>query len=106
MERRKHPRRSVLSQVGAYASEQHQNVVLMDISRNGARILLPVGSKPAIQDTVALKMGVMPTIMGKVSRVQGRIAGVEFTNVLHPSLVASAKRLCEEGRAEGQVVIG
>lgn len=106
MERRQHARRSVLSQVGAFAGEEHKTVVLMDISRNGARILLPVGTKVANDDNVALKMGAMPTIIGKVARVEGRIVGLEFTNVLHPSLVASAKRLCEEGRAEGQVVIG
>lgn len=106
MERRQHPRKSVLSQVAAFADEQQTTVVMMDISRNGARILLPVGAHVAVGDKLAVKMGAMPTVIGKAVRLDGRVVGLEFGNVLHSSMVASAKRLCEEGRAEGQLVVG
>ena len=97
MERRIEARMSVFSKVTLRIGEDRTDVLLLDISRTGARLLMPQGQVLMRGQSVALKMGVLPALIGHVVRCEGRVAGIVLTNKLHPSLVESIRQFCRTG---------
>lgn len=97
MERRCHPRLSVFSRAGLSHDGQPQEILLLDMSRTGARILLAEGQSLAMGEVIAIKLGVLPAFVGKVMRSQGRMAGIALVDKLHPSVVAAARQYCRGG---------
>lgn len=97
MERRIETRMSVFSKVALRIGDEGTDVLLLDISRTGARLLMAEGQVLIEGQTVAMKMGVLPALIGHVVRCEGRVAGVALVDKLHPSLVDSIRQFCRTG---------
>ena len=97
MERRSCPRITVFTKAGLYTSDADSEILLLDMSRTGARIMMPVGEQLVVQALVAIKLGVLPAFIGRVTRIDGRVAGVELVDKLHPTVVESAHQYCRGG---------
>lgn len=97
MERREHPRISVFSKAGLRDGKVPQDILLLDMSRTGARILLPEGQSLTMGQLIAIKLGVLPTFVGRVTRAEGRMFGIALVDKLHPSVVESARQFCRGG---------
>ncbi|WP_435417113.1 PilZ domain-containing protein [Parerythrobacter aurantius] len=97
MERRTHPRITVFSKAGLRDGQCPQDILLLDMSRTGARILLAEGHALAMGQLIAIKLGVLPTFVGRVTRTEGRVFGIALVDKLHPSVVESAHQYCRGG---------
>lgn len=97
MERREHPRISVFSKAGLRDGKAPQDILLLDMSRTGARILLTEGRSLRLGQLIAIKLGVLPSFVGRVTRSEGRVAGIALVDKLHPSVVESARQYCRGG---------
>lgn len=97
MERRCHDRLSVFSKAGLRHGGKPQDVLLLDISRTGVRILLPEGHALELEELVAVKLGILPALVGKVMRSEGRVAGIALVDKLHPSVVQTVREYCRGG---------
>lgn len=97
MDKRIHPRITVFTRASLRAAGLPRDILLLDISRTGARILLPEGETLALGQTIAVKLGVLPSFIGKVMRSEGRVAGVALVDKLHPSVVEAARQYCRGG---------
>jgi hypothetical protein len=97
MERRVHPRITVFSKAGLRDGGEPQDILLLDMSRTGARILLTEGQSLKLGQLIAIKLGVLPSFVGRVTRSEGRVAGIALVDKLHPSVVESARQYCRGG---------
>lgn len=97
MERRIAARMSVFSKAALRIGEDRTDVLLLDISRTGARLLMPDGQILLRGQTVAIKIGRLPSLIGHVVRCEGRVAGVVLVDKLHPSLVDCIRQFCRTG---------
>lgn len=97
MERREHPRITVFSKAGLRDGKQPQDILLLDMSRTGARILLAEGQSLAMGQLIAIKLGVLPSFVGRVARTEGRVFGIALVDKLHPTVVESARQYCRGG---------
>ena len=97
MERRSYPRITVFSKAGLHTSGTESDILLLDMSRTGARIMMPAGKELAMDTTVAIKLGVLPTFVGRVNRIDGRVCGVQLVDKLHPTVVECARQFCRGG---------
>jgi PilZ domain len=97
MERRNHPRITIFSKAGIRGDGGPQDILLLDMSRTGARILLAEGVSLALGQLIAINFGVLPSFVGRVTRSEGRIAGIALVDKLHPSVVESVRQYCRGG---------
>lgn len=97
MERRGHPRLTVFSKAGLRTGGNETDILLLDMSRTGARIMLPEGESLEMDAMIAIKLGVLPAFVGRIKRLEGRVCGVELVDKLHPSVVESARQFCRGG---------
>ena len=97
MERRGHPRLTVFSKVGLNAPGADADVLLLDMSRTGARIMLPKGASLEMGAMIAIKLGVLPAFVGRINRLDGQVCGVALVDKLHPTVVESARQYCRGG---------
>lgn len=97
MERRNHPRLTVFSKAGLRAGGNECDILLLDMSRTGARVLMPEGEALEMDQMIAIKLGVLPAFIGKVTRLEDRVAGIALVDKLHPTVVESARQYCRGG---------
>ena len=97
MERRIHPRITVFCKAGMRDGEAPQDILLLDMSRTGARILLGDGQSLRMGQLIAIKLGVLPSFVGRVARIEGRMFGIALVDKLHPTVVESARQYCRGG---------
>jgi len=97
MERRNHPRLTVFSKAGLRSGETGCDILLLDMSRTGARVLLPQGEGLEMGQMIAIKLGVLPAFVGKVTRLDDRVAGIALVDKQHPSVVESVSQYCRKG---------
>lgn len=97
MERREHPRITVFSKAGLRHGGEPQDILLLDMSRTGARILMSEGGSLKMGQLIAIKLGVLPSFVGRVTRSEGRVFGIALVDKLHPTVVESARQYCRGG---------
>jgi hypothetical protein len=66
------------------SGEHRWRVNILDFSREGCRVELPVRVKP--EDTIWISLPGLESIQGTVCWVKDWEAGVEFANALYPSV--------------------
>ncbi|UIP07945.1 PilZ domain-containing protein [Erythrobacter sp. SDW2] len=97
MERRTYPRITIFSKAGLRDGKTPQDILLLDMSRTGARILVGEGQSLALGQLIAIKLGVLPSFVGRVTRTEGRVFGIALVDKLHPTVVESARQYCRGG---------
>ena len=85
---------TVFSKAGLHTRGIESEILLLDISRTGARILLPAGEELELSAVVAIKLGVLPAFVGRVNRIDGRVCGIVLVDKQHPTVVESARQFC------------
>ncbi|RZV32336.1 MAG: PilZ domain-containing protein [Sphingomonadaceae bacterium] len=97
MDRRRHPRITIFSTAGLHCGGTVADILLLDLSRSGARILLPDDRSLEMNQALAIKLGILPALVGYVSRREDRVYGISLVDTLHPSVVKAARQYCREG---------
>ena len=75
--------------------EHRWRVNVLDISREGCRLELPVRVK--IDDMIWVTVPGLEAIQGKVCRVKEWVAGIEFTRPLYPAVFDMIERKMRHG---------